>query len=45
MLYMRENFDKIKAFYFQYKFYLEWKNENDSIKCFLKSYLVYKERK
>lgn len=43
--YITENFDQINAFYFQYKFYLEWKNENDSIKYFLKSYLGYKQRK
>lgn len=40
-----ENFDQINAFYFQYKFYVEWKNENDSIKYFLKIYLGYKQRK
>lgn len=44
-LYIKGKFDQINAFYFQQKFYLERKNENDSIKCFLKSYLVYKERK
>lgn len=39
-----ENFYHINASYIQYKFYLEWKNENDSIKYFPK-HLGYKQGK
>lgn len=43
--YITENFEQINAFNFQYKFDLEWKNENYSSKYFLKSYLAYKQLK
>lgn len=43
--YITENLEQINAFNFQYKFYLEQKNENYSGKYFLKRYLAYKWRK